>query len=281
MREPEVIFRSMDNLGEGPLYDDRLDDLYWVDINNRKFHRYNLEREDLITFSMPGQISSLALGKQDLLYATLGHSIFSIRRDGKNTEVARLPLKPEERFNDGKAGPMGVYVAGTMDKNEISPIGSLYTYDGKIFKKILSDLKISNGLAWDLKREIFYHIDSPGKVVNAYSYTADMDLEHLGVAADLRDENGVPDGMCISEDGVIFVAQWGGGKLSVWDPQAQKKLEEVIFPAKNITSCCFGGSDNSKLFVTSASEGPYDNYGGSLFSIDTDFKGGKQFRLKF
>ena len=281
MEKPEIIFQSLDSLGEGPLYDGTNDELYWVDINNMRLHRYSQEKEDLTTFPVPGQISSIALGKQDLIYATMEHSIFSIRRDGKYAKVATIPLEPDERFNDGKAGPMGLYVAGTMDKNEKAPIGSLYTFNGKEFKKILSDMTTSNGLAWDLKRKVFYHIDSPRKMVNAYSYTEDMELKQLGVAADLRHENGVPDGMCISQDGVLFVAQWGGGKLSVWDPQTQKKLDEVIFPAKNITSCCFGGADNSHLFITSASQGPDDTFGGSLFRVGTDFKGGKQFRLRF
>ena len=281
MDKPEVLFMALDLLGEGPVYDPRQDELYWVDIKGKRYHRFNLKSEELKTFSVPGQISSIALGKAERIYATMEHAIYSISRDGTPVTMGTLPLEPEERFNDGKAAPMGYYVAGTMDMNETHPIGSLYSFDGKGFRKIAENMTISNGLAWDEGRRIFYHIDTPRRRVDAYSYTEDMELTHLGIAADISSEEGVPDGMCISEDGTIFVSHWGGGKVSIWDPQTKRKLDEIRFPAKNITCCTFGGKENHRLFVTSASAGPDDSSGGSLYSVDTEFRGGKQFRLNF
>ena len=49
----------------------------------------------------------------------------------------------------------------------------------------------------------------------------------------------------------------------------------IEMPARNITSCTFGGNDYGTLFVTSASLGapPGDRLGGSLFAIAAGVRG--------
>ena len=185
------------------------------------------------------------------------------------------------RFNDGKADPMGNYVAGTMDMMGKRPFGSLYVLSGKIVRRILGNLTISNGIAWDTRRRIFYHIDTPQRKVNAFSYDDRMNIEKIGVAVDFKDEPGNPDGMTIDSDGNIWVAHWGGNRISVFNPENRKKIDEIKFPAQNITSCVFAGDSLHDLYVSSAQSGKQGDLGGSFFKVETEYLGSKTFKFNY
>ena len=59
----------------------------------------------------------------------------------------------------------------------------------------------------------------------------------------------------------------------------RKKIHNINLPAKNITNCTFGGTNNSELFITSAIKGLNKsdikkyNLSGSLFKVKTNCKG--------
>lgn len=64
---------------------------------------------------------------------------------------------------------------------------------------------------------------------------------------------GVPDGQAIDTDGNLWVAVFGGGRVIKIDPRTPETiLDTIYFPAKQITSVAFGGSNLDELYVTSA-----------------------------
>ena len=167
-----------------------------------------------------------------------------------------------------------------MDKNKKNPISALYRYNGNKVTKILDKLKISNGLAWDIDKHIFYHIDTPERNVKAYLYGSEMKLDYLEVAIDFKQELGNPDGMTIDADGHLWIAHYGGSHISVWNPLNHKKITSIKFPASNITSCTFAGDNLNYLFVTSAKNNNSFDLGGSLFMLKTDINGCLPFNFK-
>ena len=90
---------------------------------------------------------------------------------------------------------------------------------------------------------------------------------------------GLPDGMTIDEEGMLWICLWGGKALSRWNPHTGKLLEKIDIPAFQVTSCAFGGKDLDTLYITSARTGLSDNelreypLTGSLFSIQPGVKG--------
>ena len=58
-----------------------------------------------------------------------------------------------------------------------------------------------------------------------------------------------------------------------------KIIHTINLPAKNITNCTFGGSNNSEVFITSALKSMKKNeinkykYSGALFKIKTNVRG--------
>ncbi len=283
----EIVSKSTEILGEGPTWDSRTGRIYWIDIKGQLFRYYDTSNGEINTIKTDGMISSIVPSKSGKMYATIGHGLYSIDPGtGKETLLAEIEKGiKNNRFNDGKVDPYGNYWAGTMDMDEKNPTGSLYVYmkNGKM-KNVLTSLTISNGLAWDVKKIKFYHIDTPTKKVNAYAYDDKCELKYMNVAVDFKNEEGFPDGMNIDSEGKLWIAHWAGHRISRWDPDSKKKIDEVILPAKNITSCVFGGKNLDKLYVTSAKltenqDPDPDDLGGSLFVIDTGIKGSETYQF--
>jgi len=63
---------------------------------------------------------------------------------------------------------------------------------------------------------------------------------------------GIPDGMTIDIDGNLWIAVFDGSKVIKVDPRKGKKIDQINFPTKNVTSVAFGGENLDILYVTSA-----------------------------
>jgi sugar lactone lactonase YvrE len=281
MEDIEIISKQTEILGEGPTWDRRNNKVYWVDIKGHHFRSFELSTGKIETVKTDGMVSSLVPSRSGKMYATIGHRFTSIDPStGKEKVLMETETSLENnRFNDGKVDPYGNYWAGTMDMNEKEPVASLYVYtkSGEL-RKVLGGQTISNGLAWDVNRMLFYHIDTPTRKVRSYTYNDKCELTNERIAVDFTTEVGFPDGMNIDTEGMIWVAHWGGHRISRWNPSTGKKLSEIIFPATNVTSCTFGGKNMTELFVSSAkltSNQPADpkDIGGSIFRVDTGIKG--------
>ena len=80
-------------------------------------------------------------------------------------------------------------------------------------------------------------------------------------------------------DGNLWIAMWGGAQVTRWNPQTGELLEQIPLPAKNVTSCAFGGDNLNELYITSAREGLDDadltayRHSGSLMRVKTKVEG--------
>ena len=121
----------------------------------------------------------------------------------------------------------------------------------------LIDVTTSNGLAWSADRSTLYYIDTRRQRVEAFAYhdASGQLSRRRTVATIVKSESGSPDGMCIDDAGRLWVAHWGGGRVSCWDPGTGCCLAEVRVPAQNVTSCCFGGPARDILYITTARQG--------------------------
>jgi sugar lactone lactonase YvrE len=80
--------------------------------------------------------------------------------------------------------------------------------------------------------------------------------------------------MTVDADGHIWVAHWGGGRISRFTPDGA--LDRVIaLPARQVTNIIFAGPDLDRMFVSSASEGLADPtpYDGGLFEVESGARG--------
>ena len=280
--QAELLFDAKATLGEGPIWDARTQTLYWLDILNKRIYSDGdilVELDEFVGCIAPRQNGGLILTKRFsfwMLDQTQDEPA-SVR----TTLLAPLVDEPSNnRFNDGKCDPRGRFLAGTMDMGEKDPNGSLYSLDGKTVTKILGDVTISNGMAWSPDHKTFYYIDTPTRTVRAFDY----DLE-TGAIANPRqviyvpETLGWPDGMTSDMQGNLWIAMWGGAKMTKWNPNTGELLEQIPVPAKNVSSCVFGGKNMNELYMTSARIGLDDAtltqypLTGGVFRLETKVEG--------
>lgn len=273
----EPLYDTKATLGEGPIWDVHTQTLYWIDILNKRIYCEGdvlTELDDLVGCIAPRRSGGLIL-TQRFGFASLDLDSLKV------TSLSSLRDEPSNnRFNDGKCDPRGRFLAGTMDMGEKDPNGSLYSFDGKAITKLVSNVTISNGLTWSPDYKTFYYIDTPAREVRAFDY----DLES-GIVANQRsiiwfpDGFGWPDGMTSDMQGNLWIAMWGGAQVTKWNPNTGQLLEQIPVPAKNVSSCIFGGKDRNELYITSArvglDEATLEQYPltGGLFRIQTDVEG--------
>jgi sugar lactone lactonase YvrE len=274
-------------LAEGPLWDSRHDHLWWVDIPAGELHAYDPAREEDAVIEVGEMVGAVGLRRRGGLVAALEHGFATI--DLPSGRVERLqdpePDRPGNRFNDGKCGPDGHFWAGTMARDQTPEQGSLYCLepDGSVQRKV-SNVTVSNGLAWDESAGCMYYVDSPTQCVYAFDYEAATGtLSNRRVAVQIPEEQGTPDGLALDERGMLWVAQWGGARVGRWNPRSGEQLMAVDVPATQVSSCAFGGQQGTQLFITTAREGLSPDalagqpQAGGLFVVEGDVRGGPSY----
>ena len=143
------------------------------------------------------------------------------------------------------------------------------------------ELTISNGLAWSLDRRFLYLIDSPTLTVMAFPLTSTGGLaDHPTTCITIPAEwDALPDGMCIDAEGKLWIALFGGGAVTRWNPLDGRLMQTVELPCRQVTSCCFGGPDLDQLLITTARRGldaqelGEQPLAGGLFQLSPGIKG--------
>lgn len=287
MAAPELILDAHADLGEGPAWEGHSGCLYWVDIHAGYLHIFHpedgadsrLEIGEYLGCVAPRHQGGLILAARSG-FALLDYPISPFPLSPRPL-IDPEPHLPGNRFNDGKCDPSGRFLAGSMDDAELEASGSLYSLapDGSV-KKLITGMRISNGLTWSPDYRTFYHIDTPTRKVMAYDYDLSSgEIVNPRPAISVPSELGWPDGMTSDIQGMLWVAMWAGAKLTRWDPATGGLLAEIPMPAFNVSSCAFGGPHLTDIYVTSARKGmdaeQLSKYplSGGLFRIKTSIQG--------
>ncbi len=245
-------------LGEGPLWDREHGCLRFVDILDKKIYTYRVDGHThfVDTKGMPGAMVPVS-GDHRYLVAQ-DHGIFLV--DPDSGEASEL-LHPDQRnsgnrYNDGKCDPQGRFWIGSMDHEEEASSGTLFMIKSNLdFEEKIAHTKISNGLAWDMKRNLFYHVDTPTMKIMVYDFDASSGAIRNGrMALEIAEEDGAPDGMTIDTDGNLWIAHFGGGQITCRNPENGAVLERVQLPVNQVTCCVFGGANLTDLYITTASK---------------------------
>jgi len=265
-------------LGEGPVWDYRSQELWWVDITNGLLHCYRPQNNSNQSYSIGQMVGGVIPCDKSGLILGMEHGFAFFDPQTETLEPIADPENhlPQNRFNDAKCDPAGRLWAGTMMIAEPrKKTGSLYCLDSTLLViKKLSGITVSNGLAWNKAADKMYYIDTPTQIIQAFSFDISTgNIERLTNA--LTFDKVLPDGMCIDEDDHLWVAFYGASKVGCFDPETGQQLAEIEVPAQNTTSCAFGGEDLETLYITSARADENDKWGGNLFEVKPGVRGNK------
>ena len=282
MREITVAHPAANILGEGPIWHPERKSIFWVDILEKLLFEMNHKTQAVKSWQMPERIGTVAVETYATVIVALQGGIFRFHLENEILELLVELEKEslENRPNDGKCDVNGRLWQGTMDLGCAENAGSLYCFDGKNLVKKLPNLSISNGMAWSLDNQRFYFIDSPLYRIDAYFFdekTGEITFEKTAVT--VPETMGLPDGMTIDTEGMLWVAHWGGFAVRRWNPETGELMETIEMPVPQVTSCAFGGEDLDELFITTARTGmPAEDLAkypesGHLFKVKTTTKG--------
>lgn len=288
----ECAVDCQDHLGEGIIWDERDQVLWWLDVPMpSRLHRWSPETGAHQTWPMPEMITSMAVRESGGLIVASHHGInFFDPENGQLERVLELEKHlPRNRCNDGACDRLGRFWVGTM-QNNISPeatglpleesSGSLYRIAPDLsFEQMESNIMISNTVCWSPDNRTFYFTDTATGVVQAY----DFDLE-AGTLSNPRPfaqgdpDSGYPDGSTVDADGGLWSCRWEGNAVMRFSPEGQ--VDTVVeVPVSRVTSCTFGGRNLDTLFITTArwdmtpEELEVNPQAGGLFQVKPGFRG--------
>ncbi|MDB4982134.1 MAG: SMP-30/gluconolactonase/LRE family protein [Myxococcales bacterium] len=265
-------------LGEGPVWSERDQCLYYVDIVTRRVRSYTPGARTHREWQFDRYTGSLAECRSGGLIVTLQDRIvrFDPARGASALEtlVVLEADRPANRLNDGKTDPWGRFWVGSMQHDEQARNGRLWcvTADGQA-RAVRDGIGVSNSLAFDGQRNRMYFADSMTKTIEYTTFDAGRAPTTWNVLA--KTQKGGPDGSCTDADGYLWNAEWGGHHLVRYAPTG--RVERVIeMPVSRPSCCTFGGPDLRTLYVTSArylmspEEDRTDPDAGSLYAITFD-----------
>ncbi|MBT9189523.1 SMP-30/gluconolactonase/LRE family protein [Zobellia russellii] len=283
----ETVLNTTATLGEGVFWHPKENKVYWVDIYGKEIYATDPKTGSNQTFKLPEYVGTIAPIRSGGLLVALENSVVELDTEtGGFSSVLELEKdKPDNRFNDGKCDPKGRFWLGSMCRQGLSATGALYSIEADMgYVKRAEHITVSNGITWSLDHKTMYYIDSPTRKVVAYSYDVETGaISNPIKVIDIPEEFGFPDGMTIDNEGMVWIALWGGSAVSRWNPDTGVLIQKITLPAPHVTSCAFGGGDQCKLFITTAREGLTEAQlaeyplSGSLFAIDLPVGGPEVF----
>ncbi len=244
-------------LGEGPVWDDRIERLWWTDIHTRTMYYWDWSEREAVAVPLPNRLASFSLtSERDCLLCAFATGFALLRTElGKIEWLHRI--EPEYRgirLNDGRVDRSGRFWAGSMVENAQvagSESGSLYSIEpnGRLSTHF-DGITISNSICFAPDGATMYFTDTPKGRIEKFDVSPEGALSNRSMFTDVAGE-GVPDGSEIDAAGRLWNAEWGAGQISCYLPDGSLK-SQVNVPASRPTCIAFGGPQLDHMFVTTS-----------------------------
>ncbi len=265
-------------LCEGPVYDERKNRLYWIDINGHRIYRHDFASGQRKEWDTEKKVGCIVLGEDGEVYAGLADGLYRIHEDGSREKFASLAgLDDTKRLNDGKCAPDGLWMVGGQILKRPTTEAYLYAVkpDGSS-EAVLEGVNCSNGLAWNAAGDTFYYVDSRSweeSYIRAFDYEKGTGkLSRMRIVREFPPETTpdgslVPDGMTIDAEDMLWVALWNRRRLLRIRPADGEILAEITVPVAKATCAVFGGADLKTLFISTAADAKAGR-GGCIFTCE-------------
>lgn len=266
-------------LGEGPLWRRESREFVFTDIVNGTLYAADESGAVRTLLQCRYQLGAFLFDEAGDLLLLTEAGVFACPYGGGEADfrlVWQVPMAPGERFNDAICDPAGRVLAGT--KTEQDRDGTLWQFSpDQPPRRMLSGLKISNGMGFSGQGRIFYHTDSPERVIRRYDYSAGDGRLSNGRTLVRTAQDCVPDGMTVDADGFLWTACWGGGRVERYTPEGAL-AQTYPLPAGQVSSVTFGGAGLDTLLVTSAAIGASGGQDGGIWMLRPGATGVEEYR---
>ena len=286
-----VVHHPANTLGEGIVWCEREQALYWTDIHAAALWRHRPADGETRRWDLPERLGCLALCEADgwLLLGLASRLAFFHPEDQTLLPIVDVEPALPTRLNDGGCDRQGRFVFGTL--HEPAPgetrqaIGAFYRLNADLTLERLNlpGVGISNSVAFSPDGRTMYFCDSPSRLIQCCDYG-----ERCGeprAFARVDDERGEPDGSAVDAAGFLWNAQWGLGRVVRHAPDG--RIDRIVeVPATQPTRPAFGGPRLDTLYITSARDGlssaalAAQPLAGALFAADAGASGLPELRFR-
>lgn len=249
----EVFDDTVCSLGEGPLWNQFRNSLFWFDIDNKVLYEKAI-RAARKEYRFDRTVSAAGIVDASTLIVASERDLFVFDLDTRE-EISLCDLEadnPVTRSNDGRADPYGGFWIGTMGYNAEAKAGAIYRFYRGELRALYPNITIPNSICFASCRRKAYFADSTEGIIKR----VEIDNEGWPVGEpvdfiDLSEESFAPDGAICDAKGRIWSAQWDASRVAVYSDQGVL-LGTHELPTSQATCPAFGGTDLTTLFVTTA-----------------------------
>jgi xylono-1,5-lactonase len=279
------VYAASNQLGEAAIWHAASQRLLWVDLYDPKLfiHDPVANTTEVRVIALKGPLGAIAATTNPaLLVVTHLEGISTINIETGDTKPFAKPEQGRDAliYNDCKVDRFGRLWVGTSHDREVEARGALWCVlpNGECFL-VDAGFAVSNGPAFSLDGKTMYFNDSVGRKTFVYDISAsDPHPRNRRALISYTEEEGMPDGLTVDADDCLWVAHWGGARITRFSPKGERS-HAINIPAPQVTTVGFGGVDYKTLFITTARDGLSDAVlarwpqSGDLFAIEPDVAG--------
>ena len=269
-------------LGEGTVWNEADASIYFVDILGREVLALTPATGRQRRWTMPQRIGWLVPRASGGWLAGLQQGVVALALDSDGGGGVRIEwlhrlhdADSTLRLNDAMVDGHGRLWFGSMDgADETRPAGRLYRLDTDGSLAVVDEgYCVTNGPTFSPDGRTLYHTDSARRAVYAFDLDDAGRLSRKRTWLEFDADEGYPDGMTTDAAGRLWIAHWGGARVTCRDAADGRVLQTVALPVPQVTNVCFGGSGLRDLFITSARRGlegdllGQASYSGGLFRV--------------
>ncbi len=261
MTSAKNIYQGSNQLGEAAIWHVAAKRLLWIDLLKPRL--FSLDPATNITTVLEIKLAAplgaiVPTSNPRLVMVSHLHGLSTLDIETGATAHFANPERGRDAiiYNDCKTDRFGRLWVGTSHFKEQEARGALWCVlpSGESF---LGDtgFTVSNGPAFSLDSNTMYFNDSVGRRTLAYDIRADdPHPRNRRVLVNYAEDEGLPDGVVVDAEDCLWVAHWGGARVTRISPQGER-LSVISVPAPHVTTIGFGGDDLRSLYITSARDG--------------------------
>jgi sugar lactone lactonase YvrE len=255
MTSADIATDPLVHHGEGPVWVARDASLYWVDLLAGDVMQMD-GQGDITRHHVASVAAALRPRGGGGLVVAVERGFALVEPDWTVRPLPEAFTDPAIRMNDGGCDPQGRFYCGTMAYDAALGAATLFRLDpDESVHVVLTDLTVSNGLAWRPDGTAAYYVDSQTQRIDVFDFDATAGaFENRRAVVEIDPRRGSPDGLAVDAEGGLWVALWDGAAVHRYAPDG--RLEEVLeLPTPRVTACTFGGPDLDDLFITTSALG--------------------------
>jgi len=251
---PTPVWALEAELGEGPVWVEGDQALWFVDIKKQQVHRYDPASKDKRSWDAPEQVGFVLPAEGGGFVAGLQSGLYRFDEYAGTFDliVEVEPDIPANRLNDGVVDPVGRLWFGTMDNGERAKSGAFYCFhEGKLTRTQLDGIAITNGPAISPDGKLLYFVDTLKGTIGVADIRDNGTLDEPRPFIRIDPNQGYPDGPTIDSNGYVWISLYAGWEAQRFAPDGEL-VDRVRFPVANITKIAFGGERLRTAFATTA-----------------------------